>query len=274
MDKKGGNKMTIRVAIAGARGRMGTAAVKAIQEVEDIEVVAALDYKYEGLYIQDTKVTDVKGGIPIYSSLTLLASETKPDVLLDLTDPDAVFETAHEAISNGIRPVIGTSGLSNENIQVLSTLSSQNAIGGIIAPNFSIGAVLMMKFSAMAARYLGDIEIIEMHHDKKVDAPSGTAMKTAEMIRQVRTPHVQGHPAEREQLAGARGGELDGMDIDRVRLRGFLASQEVILGSEGELLTIRHDSFDRSCFMPGILMAIRNVIHRDDLVYGLENIME
>lgn len=266
--------MIIKVAIAGARGRMGTAAVKAITEIPGMEIVAALDYKYEGLFLHGSEVLEEQMGIPIYTSLDLLASETKPDVLLDLSDPEAVFKTAHDAISKGIHPVIGTSGLSFENIKVLSDLSSQKKIGGIIAPNFSIGAVLMMKFSAMAARYLGDIEIIEMHHDRKLDAPSGTAMKTAEMIRQVRTPHVQGHPEEKELLAGARGADIDGMKIHSIRLPGFLASQEVILGSEGELLTIRHDSFDRSCFMPGIIMAIRNVVQREDLVYGLENIIE
>ena len=147
-------------------------------------------------------------------------------------------------------------------------------IGGIIAPNFSIGAVLMMKFSAMAARYLDDIEIIEMHHDQKVDAPSGTAMKTAEMIMDVREPHIQGHPDEKEQYEGARGADFDGMKIHSVRLPGFLAHQQVLLGGQGEMLTIRHDSFDRKCFMPGILMAIRNVMERENLVYGLENIIE
>ena len=144
----------------------------------------------------------------------------------------------------------------------------------MIAPNFSIGAVLMMKFSVMAAKYLGDIEIIESHHDQKVDAPSGTALKTAEMIMEVREPHRQGHPDEKEQMAGARGANIDGMKIHSVRLPGLLAHQEVLLGSTGELLTIRHDSFDRSCFMPGVLMSIRDVMQRDNLIYGMENIIE
>lgn len=264
----------IKVVIAGARGRMGTAAVEAIPKVEGMKIVAALDYKYEGLFLHGDQVSEDQNGIPIYTSFDLLVKETNPDVLLDLTNPEVVYENMHKAISYGIRPVVGTSGLSFEDIEKIKEFANDNEVGGIIAPNFSIGAVLMMKFSAMAARYLGDIEIIESHHDQKVDAPSGTAMKTAEMIMEVRESHAQGHADEKEHIAGARGATIDGMKIHSVRLPGLLAHQEVLLGSEGELLTIRHDSFDRSCFMPGIVMAIHNVMERKDLVYGLENIIE
>lgn len=266
--------MTIKVAIAGARGRMGTAAVKAVQEAEDMQIVAALDYKYEGLFLNDTEVTEQPGGIPIYTSFESLVADLEPDVLLDLTGPDAVYQNMHNAISKGVRPVVGTSGLSFEEVAKLAEFANGEKVGGIIAPNFSIGAVLMMKFSAMAARYLGDIEIIEMHHDQKLDAPSGTAMKTAELIMDVREPHAQGHPEEEEKMPGARGADLDGMKIHSVRLPGLLAHQKVLLGSEGELLTIQHDSFDRSCFMPGILLSIRHVMNQQDLIYGLENIIE
>jgi len=266
--------MTIKVAIAGARGRMGTAAVKALTEVADIEIVAALDYKYAGLYLNNSGVNDDSSGIPIYTTFKMMMDKVKPDVLLDLTDPEAVFQNMQQSISYGVRPVVGTSGLSFENIEKLSAFAKEKKVGAIIAPNFSIGAVLMMKFSAMAARYLGDIEIIESHHDQKVDAPSGTAMKTAEMIMDVRKPHIQGRPDEIEQIAGARGADIEGMKIHSIRLPGLLAHQEVLLGSVGELLTIRHDSFDRSCFMPGVIMAIRDVVDRDNLIYGLENIIE
>ncbi len=266
--------MTIKVAIAGVRGRMGSAALKAITAVPDMEVVAALDYKYQGMYLHNSVITEEYGGIPFYTSLAELAADTRPDILLDVTDPDAVFKNVKEAISFGIRPVVGTSGLTKEQIAILSELSATQQIGGIIAPNFSIGAVLMMKFSVMAARYLGDIEILEMHHDRKLDAPSGTAVKTAEMIKEVRVPHVQGHPDEQEHQVGARGADVEGMKIHSIRLPGLLAHQQVILGGEGELLTIRHDSFDRNSFMPGILMAIRDVIEREELVYGLENIID
>ena len=266
--------MTIKVAIAGARGRMGTTAIQAITEAPDMEVVAALDYKFEGQYIKDGAIVPDGGGIPIYTSLAHLADFDKPDVLLDVTDPDAVFQNATEAISFGIRPVIGTSGLTAEEIDTLTDMAQKAQIGGIIAPNFSIGAVLMMKFSVMAARYLGDIEILEMHHDRKLDAPSGTAVKTADMIKDVRTPHIQGHPEEQEHQPGARGADVDGMKIHSIRLPGLLAHQQVLLGGEGELLSIRHDSFDRKSFMPGIIMAIRHVMEGEDFIYGLENIIE
>jgi len=274
MDEKGEKHMTIKIAIAGARGRMGTAAVEAILKEDEMEIVGALDYKYEGQFIHGNQVNNDHSGIRIYTSFEHLAKDAKPDVLLDLTNPNAVYENMHNAIRHGIRPVVGTSGLSPESIEKLQQFAKNNEVGGVIAPNFSIGAVLMMKFSAMAARYLGDIEIIESHHDQKVDAPSGTALKTVEMINEVREPHAQGHPDEKELIAGARGATNNGMKIHSVRLPGLLAHQEVLLGSEGELLTIRHDSFDRSCFMPGIILSIRDVMERRDLVYGLENLIE
>ncbi|WP_305792087.1 4-hydroxy-tetrahydrodipicolinate reductase [Sporosarcina sp. Te-1] len=266
--------MTIKVAIAGARGRMGTTARKAIEEAMDAEVVAALDYKYAGKFINGSMIEEGPIGIPIYTSLAELAKEVKPDVLLDVTDPDAVFENVKEAISLGIHPVVGTSGLTEEALNSISMLVKETRVGTIIAPNFSIGAVLMMKFAAQAARYLGDVEIIEMHHDRKLDAPSGTAVKTANMIKSIRPVHVQGHPEEQEHLAGARGGDVEGMKIHSVRLPGLLAHQQVLLGGEGELLTIRHDSFDRNSFMPGIIMAIRHVVERTDVIYGLEEILD
>lgn len=266
--------MKIKVAIAGARGRMGTTAIEAIEEAADAEVVAALDYKYDGLHLHNASVNDGKLGIPIYTSLSTLFEEHHPAVLLDVTDPDAVFHNVKEALALGIHPVVGTSGLTNEELQEIAQLVESSRTGGIIAPNFSIGAVLMMKFAAQAARYLGDVEILEMHHDRKLDSPSGTAVKTAEMIKENRPPHIQGHPEEQIHLQGARGADVEGMKIHSIRLPGLLAHQQVLLGGEGELLTIRHDSFDRKSFMPGIMMAVRKVIGRNDLIYGLENIID
>ncbi len=264
----------IKVAIAGARGRMGQEAVQAIQKTTDIEIVAVLDYKHDGLYLDQEQVNTHEVGWPIYTSFDQLVAAKKPDVLLDLTTPDAVFTNMHDAIKQGVRPVVGTSGLQIEEIKQLTDFAKEQEIGGIIAPNFSIGAVLMMKFSAMAARFLEDIEIIELHHDQKVDAPSGTAMKTVEMITDVRKAHQQGHPDEEEKLKGARGADIEGMKIHSVRLPGLLAHQEVLLGGEGELLTLRHDSFNRGSFMSGVLMSIRQVMMQKELIYGLENIIE
>lgn len=266
--------MTIKVAIAGARGRMGVEAVKAVQKAADMEVVAILDYKNDGLFLHEEQVNHAGEGTPIYTSFDELINQTAPDVLLDLTTPDVVFKHMHEAIERGVRPVVGTSGLQMAEIEQLTNFAKEREVGGIIAPNFSIGAVLAMKFSAYAAKYLQDIEIIELHHNQKVDAPSGTAVKTAEMITEVRTEHRQGHPDEKEHLAGARGADVEGMRIHSVRLPGLLAHQEVLLGGEGELLTLRHDSFNRSSFMPGVLMSIRHVMAEKTLIYGLEHILD
>ncbi|ARD49469.1 4-hydroxy-tetrahydrodipicolinate reductase [Sporosarcina sp. P37] len=266
--------MTIKLAIAGARGRMGGTAILAATEAADIEIVAALDYKHDGQFLHNGSVTDTKEGIPIYTSLQALQAAHHPDVLLDVTDPDAVFTNASEALSLGMDVVIGTSGLTAEKLEDLESIALEQKKSCIIAPNFSIGAVLMMKFAQQAARYLGDVEILEMHHDRKLDAPSGTAVKTAEMIREVRAAHIQGHPEEQEKLKGARGADVEGMKIHSIRLPGLLAHQEVLLGGEGELLKIRHDSFDRKSFMPGILLAVREAVSSPKFVYGLEKIID
>jgi len=264
----------IHVVIAGARGRMGSEAVKAIENAQDMKVVAVYDYKYDGQHLHNGEVREDGQGIPIYTNFEQLAQETTPQVLVDLTVPQTVYRNMELAIEHGIRPVVGTSGLTNEEVDQLTTLAAAHEIGGIIAPNFSIGAVLMMKFSQMAARYIDDIEIIEMHHDQKVDAPSGTATKTVDMINEVRTSKQQGHPDETESMSGARGAEVNGMHIHSVRLPGLVAHQQVLFGGEGELLTLRHDSFNRGSFMPGVLMAVREVLAQKSLVYGLENIIE
>lgn len=266
--------MKIKVVVAGARGRMGSTAIEAIEKSSHTETVAALDYKYGGLHLHKGNVNNERKGIPIYTSMAELMANHAVDVLLDVTDPDAVFNNVKAALSHGVRPVVGTSGLSRRQVDEISVLVETYGIGCVIAPNFSIGAVLMMKFAAQAAHYLGDIEIIEMHHDRKLDAPSGTALKTAEMIQHSRPAHLQGHPDEQVHMEGARGADIDGMKIHSVRLPGLLAHQQVLLGGEGELLTLRHDSFDRKSFMPGIVLSIRNVVTREDLVYGLEYLID
>lgn len=266
--------MTIRVAIAGARGKMGSAAAQAILNAPDMEFVAALDYKYEAHYITKNSVTKQPLGTKIYTSLATLNEEQYPDVLLDLTHPEVVFKNVQKAMSLNISAVIGTSGLASREIQSLQQLSKEKNISCVLAPNFSIAAVLMMKFATQAARYLHDVEIIEMHHDAKVDAPSGTAIKTANMISTIRTPHLQGSPDEQVHEQGARGADVEGMKIHSVRLPGLLAHQQVLLGGEGELLTIQHDSFDRKSFMPGVLLAIRESMRSSNFINGLEQLID
>ncbi|MEK3953357.1 4-hydroxy-tetrahydrodipicolinate reductase [Psychrobacillus sp. FSL K6-1464] len=257
--------MVIKVAVAGPRGKMGREAVATVIKNENFLLVAVLDYKQETECLGDN--------IPIFTSLELLIEQTEPDVLVDLTIPSAVFEHAMTALDYGVRPVIGTTGFTDLQLDTLRNKVEEVQVGCIIAPNFSIGAVLMMKFAQTAAKYLPNVEIIEMHHDQKVDAPSGTAFKTAQMIQQTRTSMEQGHPGEEEIIPGARGAKMDGMHIHSVRLPGLVAHQQVLLGGEGQLLTLRHDSFDRASFMSGIVLSINEIMERDVLIYGLEDII-
>ncbi|WP_027723793.1 4-hydroxy-tetrahydrodipicolinate reductase [Tuberibacillus calidus] len=263
----------IRIVVSGPRGKMGREAVHMITRTDHFQLVGAIDHKYDGKLLSDLEeFPDVD--VPIFTDSDLCFSSTKPDVLVDFTNPEAGMRLAASALNNGIRPVIGTSGFTEESVHHFQKIAEEKRIGMIIAPNFAIGAVLLMKFSQMAARYFPDVEIIEQHHDKKLDAPSGTAIKTAEMIRTVRGEKQQGHPSEKELLTGARGAELSGMRIHSVRLPGLIAHQQVIFGGEGELLSLRHDSMNRSSFMTGVRLAVETVMTLDTLVYGLENILE
>lgn len=266
------NKM-IKVAIAGARGKMGIEAVHTIIKREGMELVAALDYKEVGPTLGNLEMFPDYFDIPVYTDFAQLVEDTKPDVLLDLTSPHSVYQHTKEALELNVRPVIGTTGFTDEQLQELTELARIKKIGCIIAPNFAIGAILMMKFAKEAAKYLPDVEIIEMHHDKKLDAPSGTGIKTAQMIAEVRQSKIQGHPDEKETLEGARGADFEGMKIHSVRLPGLVAHQQVLFGGDGQLLTIRHDSLNRESFMSGVAFCINTVITMDKLVYGLENII-
>ena len=263
----------LKVAIAGARGKMGTEAVHTMMKKENVELVSVLDYKQVGEKLSDLPSFPVSYDVPIYTDLITLIELTKPDVLIDLTNPHAVYEHTKTALQHNVRPVVGTTGFTDEQLAELTALSADNKIGCIIAPNFAIGAILMMKFAREAAKYLPDVEIIEMHHDQKLDAPSGTGIKTAQMIAEVREAKIQGHPDEKETLAGARGADFDGMRIHSVRLPGLVAHQQVLFGGDGQLLTIRHDSFNRSSFMSGVALCVDEVMKLEHLVYGLENLL-
>lgn len=257
--------MVIKVAIAGPRGKMGKEAIGTVIKNKEFLLVGLLDSK---------KIDETLGdNIPIFTSLTELIEETAPDVLVDLTVPSSVYEHTITALEYGVRPVVGTTGFSDAQFDSIRKLVEEKQIGCIIAPNFSIGAVLMMKFAQTAAKYLPDVEIIEMHHDEKIDAPSGTAIKTAQMIQQIRKEASQGHPLEEEILPGSRGANFDGMRIHSVRLPGLVAHQQVLLGGDGQLLTLKHDSFNRGSFMSGIVLSIKEVMNQNKLIYGLEEII-
>lgn len=257
--------MVIKVAVAGPRGRMGREAIDTILKNPEFRLVSVLDTKKDVVYLGES--------VSVFTSLKELIEQSKPDVLVDLTIPSCVFEHAMTALDFGVRPVIGTTGFTELQLDEIRNKVEEKHIGCIIAPNFSIGAVLMMKFAQTAAKYLPSVEIIEMHHDQKVDAPSGTAMKTAQMIQAVRANVEQGHPEEEEIVDGARGANIDGMHIHSVRLPGLVAHQQVLLGGEGQLLTLRHDSFNRTSFMSGIVLSINEIMKRDTLIYGLEDII-
>ena len=247
--------MTIKVGVLGSKGRMGSEAVRAISGAKDLELVAQID---------------------LNDSLDVLVNNGA-EVIVDFTHPDAVMQNLEFAISHGIHIVVGTTGFTNEKLELIKKwLSAQPKVGALIAPNFGLGAVLMMQFAAKAARYFESAEIVELHHPEKADAPSGTATRTAEMITQSR--HESKRPAMPDKtsssLDGARGAKVGDVPIHSVRLRGLVAHQEVLLGDQGETLSIRHDSIDRTGFMPGVLLAIREVGKRPGLTFGLENYME
>mgnify|MGYP006390369449 FL=1 len=265
--------MTIKVAIAGARGKMGTEAVHTVMKHEAMELVAVLDYKEVGETLADLEQFPASYEVPVYTDLDKLVADTKPDVFVDLTNPHLVYERTKAALLHNVRPVVGTTGFTDEQLQELTDLAKDKKMGCIIAPNFAIGAILMMKFAREAAKYFPDVEIIEMHHDQKHDAPSGTGIKTAQMISEVRKAKQQGHPDEQETHAGARGADYEGMRIHSVRLPGLVAHQQVLFGGTGELLTIRHDSLNRGSFMGGIAYCVEEVMKRNSLIYGLENII-
>lgn len=263
----------VKVIIAGPRGRMGKEAVQLVERTENYQLVGVIDYKHHG-----KQLSDIEGfqniHIPVFGDIEQCLSSVHADVLIDLTTPEMGMHHTKMALLHGIRPVVGTTGFSNEDLKELEEICQKQELGCIIAPNFALGAVLMMKFSQMAGRYFPDVEIIELHHDGKLDAPSGTAVKTAQMIADVREEKRQGHPNEKETMTGARGAEFEGMHIHSVRLPGLIAHQQVMFGSDGQTLTIRHDSYNRASFMSGVKIAVDTVMKLDTFVYGLENIIE
>jgi len=239
-----------------------------------MELVGAVDRLGEG---QDVGTLIEAGNteVVIEKDIREVVRRTHPDVAVDFTGPQAVYQNAITYLDCGVRPVIGTTGMDPEQIENIIKRSENLNLGGLIAPNFAIGALLMIKFAAEAARYLPHVEIIELHHDRKQDAPSGTAIKTAETIIEHKgNEFQQGLATEIEKLPGARGGKFaGGLRIHSVRLPGFVAHQEVIFGGLGQTLTIRHDSITRESFMPGMLLGIRKVMRLEKVVYGLDKLL-
>jgi 4-hydroxy-tetrahydrodipicolinate reductase len=264
----------IKVLVSGAAGKVGAEVVKAVKKESDLALVGAVDVAFIGLDAgSNAGIGSI--GLPITKDLKASIAGTKPDVVVDFTHPNVAMINARAILESRVHAVIGTTGLSEDNLKELKALCEKNKVNCLVAPNFAIGAVLMMMFSKTAAKYMPNVEIIELHHDKKADAPSGTAIKTAEIILQSEAAAglVKGKPAEIEKLEGARGANLGGIHIHSIRLPGFVAHQEVIFGGVGQTLSIRHDSISRESFMPGVVMAIHKIRNTSGLTYGLEHLL-
>ncbi|MEZ5116341.1 MAG: 4-hydroxy-tetrahydrodipicolinate reductase [Candidatus Nanopelagicales bacterium] len=245
----------IRVGVVGSLGRMGAEVCRAVEAVDGMHLVATLD-----------------AGDPL-EELT----RARAEVVVDFTTPDAVMGTLRFLVEHGIHAVVGTTGFDDDRLaQVRGWLADHPDVGVLVAPNFGIGAVLMMRFAREAAPYFDSVEIVELHHPGKVDAPSGTARRTAELVAEAR--RAAGVPespdATAQALDGARGADVDGIRVHAVRLRGLVAHQEVLLGGLGETLTLRHDSFDRVSFMPGVLLGVRSVASRPGLTVGIDALLD
>ncbi|MDP4096623.1 4-hydroxy-tetrahydrodipicolinate reductase [Paenibacillus sp. P96] len=263
----------IKVAVVGAGGRMGREVVKLVLEDEGLELAAAVNRSHTGTDA-GLLVGLPEAGIKIVEDLEGALRESRPHVMVDFTAPQSAYAHTTLAIELGIRPVMGTTGFTPEQIEELDKQCRMQGIGGLIAPNFSIGVILMMKFAAQAAKFFPHLEIIETHGDHKLDAPSGTAIKTAELIAQNRQELRQGNPAEEETIDGARGGYYQGFRIHSLRLPGVFAQQEVIFGGFGQSLRIRHDSYERAGYMPGVKIGIEKVMSHTGLVYGFEHFID
>ncbi|HEX3590861.1 MAG TPA: 4-hydroxy-tetrahydrodipicolinate reductase [Pseudonocardiaceae bacterium] len=245
----------IRVGVLGARGRMGAQVCRAVEAAGDLEVVAMIDTGDRMLDIVDAAA----------------------EVVVDFTHPDVVMDNLRVCVDHGIHAVVGTTGFDSERLDTLrSWLEPKPELGVLVAPNFAIGAVLSMRFAQLAARFYESVEVIELHHARKVDAPSGTAARTAELIAQARAAAGMAAvpDATTKELDGARGTSVDGVHVHSIRLAGLVAHQEVLFGTEGETLTIRHDSLDRTSFMPGVLLAVRSIVDRPGLTVGLEALLD
>lgn len=260
----------IQVLVSGALGRMGTEICKAVDGADDMKLVAGAD---------PSATDDTTVGVdnaPVFLTLKEAIEVTRPDVVIDFTRPDVAEANLRCALGMGVNCVLGTTGLSEERLQEIYDEAATGDAALFHAPNFTTGAVLMMLFAQQAAKYFPDVEVIEFHHDGKKDAPSGTAIRTARLIAEARSieSDAPGKETELDGFEGARGAVVDGVPVHAVRTAGYVAHQEVIFGSMGQTLTIRHDSIDRASYMPGILMATHAVVDMQGVMVGLEKLMD
>ena len=264
----------IRVGVVGALGKMGKEVVKAVLNAEDTQLVMAVDIMGENADA-GIAATGKECNVKIETNLEQAIETKKPDVIVDFTQPSGIYNHVCTYMKHKVKSVIGTTGLKDEEILKLKEMSKQNSTACLIAPNFSTGAVLLMMFAKQAAKYFNNAEIIELHHNQKKDAPSGTAIKTAQLMAEENSNFTLGNCPETELIEGSRGGTADAnIHIHSVRMPGYIASQEVIFGASGQILKLAHHTMERSCYMAGVLLAVRYVFDNNEFIYGLDNIMQ
>lgn len=276
---------SIPVVVTGALGRMGAEVIRAVQAAPDCHLVGAVDNtpgkegqdvgELLGLHALEVAVTaDLEGCLCAASQAVRDSGPGKGAVMVDFTHPSVVYANTRAAIAYGVHPVIGTTGLSPAQLDDLQSFSDKASIGGAVIPNFSVGMVLLQQAAAAAARFYDHAELTELHHNRKADAPSGTCIKTAELMEELGKQFNESEVDEHESLAGSRGGQRpSGLRLHSLRLPGLVAHQEVMFGSPGETYTLRHDTIDRAAYMPGVLLCVRKVRQLQALVYGLERLL-
>ncbi|MEG0874333.1 MAG: 4-hydroxy-tetrahydrodipicolinate reductase [Clostridiales bacterium] len=263
----------MKVAMIGVNGKMGRAILAGIIDSANVKIVGAVDIVGVG-----ADISALIGGEPrniiVENSMEKMIKDKEPDVIIDFTSPKTVKNNVKIALANKVHIIVGTTGLSTDDLEEINSLAKEVSRVAFVVPNFALGAVLMMNFSAQAAKYFPNVEVIELHHDQKLDAPSGTAIKTLEMMAAEREKIHQGNPQEVEKIKGARGGEYQGMRVHSVRLPGYVAHQEVLFGGRGQTLSIRHDSMNRDSFVDGVLLTLNSIGDlQPGLTYGLEKVL-
>ncbi|MBN2187233.1 MAG: 4-hydroxy-tetrahydrodipicolinate reductase [Dehalococcoidia bacterium] len=261
----------IGVVINGALGKMGQEITKALVREPGLKVVGAVEKEVTQQYLPLPKISEL---VPFSSDLGSLLKRCNPDVVVDFTNAEACLAAARIATKQKVNLVIGTTGLSEEDLAEIEQLCQANEVGAVVAPNFSLAASLLIHLARFAAKFFDHAEIMEMHHDKKIDAPSGTAIATARAMSQTHGKHFIHTKAEREIINNTRGGQMYGIAIHSLRLPGFMAGQEVIFSEAGETLSLRHEAISRECYMSGIILAIKEVAKHKGLVYGLESLVK
>jgi 4-hydroxy-tetrahydrodipicolinate reductase len=272
-------RTSIPVVVNGAGGKMGLETIKAIAGAADVHLFGAIDRR-EDIQGEDAGILAGCGALEVpvsndlQATLAMASQQKQLPVMVDFTHPNSVYENVRTAIAYGVRPVVGTTGLSNNQLTDLTNFAEKASVGVLVVPNFSIGVILMQQAAMQAAKYFDCVEIIELHHNRKADAPSGTAIKSAQLLGELGKSFNPQEVPETELIPGARGaiGE-ENIRIHSVRLPGYIAHQEMIFGAPGQIYTLRHDAMDRACYMPGVLLAIRKIVALKTLIYGLEKIL-